>query len=269
MTKHKDGNDSAENSSGHQQRPLQLVVEEMPLAHLKEHPRNYQQHPDDELDQIIASIQEHGIYRNFVVAKDNTILAGHGVVRALKKMGYTTGPGIRVPYMPDDRRALKLLIGDNEIRHLAERDDRLLTELLRSLADADDLLGTGYDEMMLANLAFVTRPSDEIADMDAASHWVGMPEYDMDDASRIAVIVNFVNDEDKQEFCRILGLEFSRIGRTGPTKSVWWPRRAEEDMQSVNFTTRARNDASRPAPTFDDEDEIDEEEDGDGEDNHA
>src|SRR2546430_11899104 len=125
----------------------------VPIDMLKPHPRNYRKHPDDELEHIMESIRTHGFYRNIVLAKDGkTILAGHGVVEAARRLGYKEIPAILIDYEPDDPHALKVLVSDNEIAHLAESNDRALTELLREVANAGDLLGTGYDEMMLANL---------------------------------------------------------------------------------------------------------------------
>jgi ParB-like chromosome segregation protein Spo0J len=120
-----------------------LRLEEVALDQLKPHPRNYQEHPDDEIEHIMESIKTHGFYRNIVIAQDGTILAGHGVVIAARRLGYTSIPAIRTNYLYDDTDALKLLIGDNEIRHLAEVDDRALTVLLKELREIDDLLGTG------------------------------------------------------------------------------------------------------------------------------
>jgi len=216
----------------------QFTVEQVALTSLHPHPRNYQVHLDDELEHIIESIRVHGLYRNIVIAQDGTILAGHGVAEAARRLGYTHVPIVRTAYTPDDPYALKLLIGDNEIRHLAEVDDRALTELLRELKDADELLGTGYDEMMLANLLMVSRPVSEIEDLDAAAQWVGMPEYDMEGEHRIQIIVNFVNEEDRQEFCRLLGLEVSKITKEGKGKSVWWPKQPDnDDNTSIRFTS--------------------------------
>ena len=135
------------------------TVEQIPIADLKPHPRNYRQHPADQIEHIKASITDHGLYRNVVIARDGTILAGHGVVLASREMGLKTVPVIRVDLDPDDPKAIKILTGDNGISHLGEVDDRLLTELLKGLQEtAGGLLGTGYDDAMLANLIFVTRP---------------------------------------------------------------------------------------------------------------
>lgn len=217
--------------------PTPLLLEDVALDQLKPHPRNYQAHPDDELEHIMESIKTHGFYRNVVIARDGTILAGHGVTEAARRMGLERVPAIRVDYAPDDPRALKLLVSDNEIRHLAEVDDRALTELLRDLNETElGLLGTGYDPMMLANLAMVTRPAHEIEDLDAAAQWVGMPDYEDKGEDRIQIIVNFANEEDRQEFCRILGIDASKIGDDGRQRSIWWPKRIGNDLHAVRFT---------------------------------
>ncbi len=129
-----------------------LLLEDVSLDTLKSHPRNYRAHPDDEIEHLMESIRSNGVYRNVVIAQDGTILAGHGVVTAARRLGLETLPVYRTSYGPDDLRAIKLLVSDNEISHLAMSDDRALTELLRELKEADiDLLGTGYDDMMLAS----------------------------------------------------------------------------------------------------------------------
>ena len=225
---------------------VSFTPEDVALDDLKPHPRNYQQHPEDELAHIMESIKTHGFYRNVVIARDGTILAGHGVTEAARKLGYTSIPAIRVDYAPDDPRALKLLAGDNEIRHLAEVDDRALTELLRELAELDDLnglLGTGYDEMMLANLVMVTRPATEIGDLDAAAQWVGMPEYDERGDEKIQLLVNFATEDDRTEFYHLLGLTSDAVQSRGAVKSIWWPKpQGRSDLTSLRFTDRKVND---------------------------
>jgi ParB-like chromosome segregation protein Spo0J len=104
------------------QNPFRTV--RVPIGDLKPHPRNYQKHPADQLKHIQASIAAHGYYRNIVVARDNTILAGHGVVEASRAMGKKRVPVVRLDVAPDDPRALKVLTSDNEISNLAEVDDR-------------------------------------------------------------------------------------------------------------------------------------------------
>ncbi len=116
-------------------------VEIAKIADLRPHPRNYQGHPDDQLDHLIESIKANRIYRNIVIAQDNVILAGHGVVSAARKMGMDEIPVVRLEFDSDDPRALKVLTGDNEISHLAERDDRVL----RAGLDEDEEQGSRSD----------------------------------------------------------------------------------------------------------------------------
>ena len=92
-----------------------LVVQEMDLAELvmKPHPRNYKQHPPEQIEHIMRSIEEHGFIRPVVVARDYTILAGHGLVQAARQLGRTRVPVMQLDLDPDDPRALKLLVADN------------------------------------------------------------------------------------------------------------------------------------------------------------
>lgn len=208
-------------------------LETVNISELHPHPRNYRGHPDDQINHLMESIKEHGFYRNIVIARDGTILAGHGVVKAVEKMGIESVPVIRLDVDSDDTRALKVLAGDNEIGKLGEIDDRALSEMLKEIKDfdIDGLLGTGYDEMMLANLAMVTRPASEIKDFDAAAAWAGMPEYEEGgDDKAIRVMVTFRSEEDKMKFASILGLSF-----TDKTKATWWPAKKNEDYSSVKF----------------------------------
>lgn len=199
---------------------------------LKPHPRNYRRHNGVQLDHIKASIEEHGIYRNVVIAKDNTILAGHGVVLAAIELEMKSLPVVKMDIDPDSPQALKILAGDNEIARLAMNDDRELVRLLTEIQNDDlaDLLGTGYDEAMLAALAMVARPPDEIADFDEMSEWVGMPEYGGIDL-QLKIVVNCDTQEDKDAFAKKLGITLP------PNKvvSMWWPPREDDDVVNVKF----------------------------------
>ena len=209
----------------------EFTPETVSLAELRPHPRNYREHPDDQLEHLIESIREHGLYRNIAIARDGTILAGHGVAKAARKMGLETIPVLRLDLDPDDPRALKLLAGDNEIANLAEIDDRALTELLREVKefDVDGLLGTGYDEQQLANLLMVTRPKNEIEDFNEAAEWIGMPDFEPDIAP-LKMVVSFRSEEDREKFVEFLG-----ISVTGKTKSIWWPAKERRDLGSIRF----------------------------------
>jgi hypothetical protein len=217
-------------------KPAYLEVEQVPIGDLKPHPKNYRRHPADQIAHVAQSIRENGVYRNIIAARDLTILGGHGVWLAAQDVGLETLPVRRLPLDSDDPRAIKILAGDNEMSHLAEVDDRLLTELLRQVMEEDEtgLLGTGFDEMMLANLVMVTRPQEEIEDFDAAAEWVGMPEYE-EGVRPLQMVVRFRCEEDRQEFIAKMGLENVTTKTNQRIMSAWWPPREDDDLISLRF----------------------------------
>ena len=201
---------------------------------LKNHPRNYREHHDDQVNHLMQSIKQNGFYKNIVVSKDNTILAGHGIIKAAKKLGMTEISIIKLDIDPESPQALKILAGDNEVGRLAEIDDRSLSEILKKVKDddIDGLLGTGYDEMMLANLVMVTRHGKEIADINEAAEWVGMPDYEPKE-DPIKITIQFRNEEDRETFANLSKMKRGKEG--GTTWSCWWPPKEKEDISSVKY----------------------------------
>ena len=206
-------------------------LEVVPVASLRDHPRNYRQHPDDQLDHVIESIKEHGFYRNVVVAKDGTILAGHGVVAACRRMKMENIPVVRLNLDPESPSALKMLTGDNEISHMGVVDDRLLSDILKDikLQAEGGLLGTGFDDMMLANLVFITRPVSEIGDIDQAKQWAGMPDFSLD-GPEWQIVVSFRHKKDVKKFAELL-----KVRVTEDTKSIWYPQKPRDPIGSMKF----------------------------------
>ncbi len=208
-------------------KPLEQEI--VDVSKLKDHPQNYREHNEDQLAHIEASIKKNGIYKNIVVAKDYTVLAGHGVTKTIRKMGLKQIPVVRLNIAPDSTAALKILTGDNEISRLAEIDDRELSGILKKIKDSEaGLIGTGYDEMMLANLVMVTRPESEIADINEAAEWVGMPAY-QESLSEFKVTVNFKTKKDRDDFLKLIGQENANQTR------LWWPAKKNSDSKSVRF----------------------------------
>jgi ParB-like chromosome segregation protein Spo0J len=215
--------------------PVRFTIEHLSPTDLKPHPKNYVTHPDDEITHIATSIQQHGFYKNIVIARDATILAGHGVVQAATKLGMVTVPVVRLDLDPDEPKALKVLSGDNEIRHLAEVDDYALTKLLLEIKDTDHelgLLGTGYDEMMLANLVFVSRPESEIKDKNQAAAWVGLPSYE-NAPDILKIVISFRSEEDRKAFIAKTKLQIEARDRN--TATCWWPEKEREDPKSLKW----------------------------------
>lgn len=212
-------------------------TETVEVERLRPHPRNYREHPEDQLRHIEASLRQHGVYRNVVVASDDVILAGHGVVEAARNVGLETLPVIRVPIGSDEPQAIKILTADNELTRFAFHDDRQLAELLREIRDVDELLGTGYDDAQLANLLMVTRPASEIADLNAAAEWAGMPEFEPHPAEKDNGITIYCDTpEDRDRLVEVLELQAIWRGRPGGRGWVsWYPPRPMERSRDLLF----------------------------------
>lgn len=201
---------------------------------LHPHPRNYQQHPEDQIEHLVTSIRETGYYRPIVVARDDTILAGHGVVEASRRMGRVRIPVIRLPLAPDDPAALRVLIGDNELNNLAEVDDRALTDMLQECLRMDTLTGTGFDETQLAALLMLTRPTSEMATNNADDEWVGMPGFEpMVKEPRL--IITFETMEERARFVTEVKVQTTNALAGGPLWSGRWPARGRRDLSAVKF----------------------------------
>lgn len=129
------------------------------IAELKAYPRNYKQHPDSQVDEIIKLIHQFGFWRSVIISSDDVILAGHGLTIAAHKMGFDEVPTLQYPFDHTDPRALKILVADNETARAATTDEKLLAELARELDAAGQLEGTA---IKLSDLP--TAPTD--ADLD-------------------------------------------------------------------------------------------------------
>lgn len=210
------------------------TAEVVAVATLRPHPHNYRSHPPAQLAHIEASLKEHGVYRNVVVARDDVILAGHGVVEGAKLAGLAEIPIVRLDIDSDSPSAYRVLAGDNEMMRLAEVDDRALTEMLREVRDADDigLLGTGFDDAMLASLLMVTRPTTEVEGFDAAAEWVGMPEMSARDEGFV-IVMRCRTAEERDQLVAHLALE--SVERRASAWTARWPPQRREDKASVLF----------------------------------
>jgi hypothetical protein len=207
---------------------LPFVAEEISVDKLKEHPRNYRVHTDAQLEQIMQSIRDHGIYKNIVIANDDTILAGHGVVRAAKQLGLQTVPVKKLRIGPQDPFSLKLLVGDNEISHLAEDDKTILASLLKQIKEENVLLGSGHDDFTLSNLLFLTENN---APLDAKGEWKGMPEYEnQNKMSWRHIVMHFDRQEDLDAFAQMIGQDV-----TDKTSYLWFPKKERLDTESKRY----------------------------------
>lgn len=196
------------------------------------HPNNYVEHPQDQIDHLKTSLVNFGFYRNIVVANENYIIAGHGVWLAAKELGMEHVPIVKMEIDPFSPEALKLLIGDNEVRHLVVTDDRGLADMMIDLTEeGGDLKGTGWDQMMLANFVLITRDKDEIQDLEHSRHWIGLPGYERV-FRPLSMTIHTRNAEDRAKVLELLGLQGAKITKR---MVLWWPPLASQQPMDLKF----------------------------------
>lgn len=209
--------------------PTQIVE----IGRLKPHPKNYRNHPEEQMEELKASIQEHGIYRNIVVARDYTILAGHGITEAAKSLGMPTINVVVLDIDPDDPRAIKLLVADNDLSLGADDDDHLKAQLLDEIMSSVGLAGTGWDRQKLTAFKTVIAPPDQLHKENTQAEWeaAGLPLYDPG-TEYISMMIHFDTKEDRERFVEEhgFGLGLKREGRTWSSK---WPPRPFKDLKSI------------------------------------
>lgn len=113
-----------------------LNVEYIKTDSLKEYERNAKLHPEEQVKQIIRSIEKFGFNDPVAVWKDNEIIEGHGRLLAAKELGIEEIPIIRLDHLTDKQRKAYML-AHNKLTMNSNFDFRLLEQELSDLSDFD------------------------------------------------------------------------------------------------------------------------------------
>ena len=82
-----------------------LKIEYLPINTLTPYEGNAKEHPQEQINQIIASIEQFGMNDPIGIwGEERLIVEGHGRVLALQQMGETEAPTIRLDHMTDEQR---------------------------------------------------------------------------------------------------------------------------------------------------------------------
>jgi hypothetical protein len=113
---------------------------------------NSRTHSDDQIAQIASSIKTFGWTNPILIDGDNGIIAGHGRVKAARKLGYKEVPAIELSSLTETQKKA-YIIADNKLALNAGWDNELLTiELNELLADGFALDLLGFDTAELDDL---------------------------------------------------------------------------------------------------------------------
>lgn len=122
-------------------RPMpELKVETVNIDELNLNPLNSKLHPAEQIDQIAASIEQFGncdplgVWTND--AGELVIVEGHGRYAALRKLGITEVPIIRLDHLSDEQRRAYGII-HNQTNLSSGFDFEILNQELDMIADID------------------------------------------------------------------------------------------------------------------------------------
>lgn len=141
-----------------------VKLQEVAIDLLRPYERNAKMHPQDQVDKIIASIQEFGFVTPCVIDEEYNLIAGHGRVMAAKEMGLETVPCVFVEGLTEAQRKAYIL-ADNRLGELGEWDTDIVSEELKSLKDLGfdiDLTGFDIDDILFEDIEDIDiMPADQ------------------------------------------------------------------------------------------------------------
>lgn len=123
-------------------------IEMWQVSDLTPYVKNARTHPQEQVDQIAASMQRFGFTIPMLVAEDGTIIAGHGRLMAAAQLGMAEVPVMVARGWSDEDRRLYTL-ADNRLAETSEWDPETLQvewDELRALGLGDDLSMIGFSE---------------------------------------------------------------------------------------------------------------------------
>lgn len=126
-----------------------MNIQKMNLSELRFPEKNVRIHTERQLEEFVRSIQMFGQIRPVVVDDTNTILAGNGLVLAIKKAGIEQVDVYKIDGLTENQKK-KLMIADNKIFSLGIENLDTLNSFLDDLRTDLDI--PGFDEEILKSM---------------------------------------------------------------------------------------------------------------------
>jgi DNA modification methylase len=144
-----------------------LKVIYLPTTSLKPHPQNPRVHNDEQVHQIAQSIEAFGFNVPILVDDKQNVVAGHGRLLAVRKLGWKTIPVIKLKHLSQSQYKA-FLIADNRLTENSSWDERLLGEQLKVLSELEldfDLEVTGFEtaeiDVLIDGLETINEPDPD------------------------------------------------------------------------------------------------------------
>jgi ParB-like chromosome segregation protein Spo0J len=126
-----------------------MKITKMNIEDLRTPERNIRIHTEKQIEEFVRSIKMFGQIRPVVIDENNTILAGNGLVMALKKAGLKQVDVYQMDGLTENQKK-KLMIADNKIFSLGIENLDTLNAFLEELGNDLDI--PGFDEEILKSM---------------------------------------------------------------------------------------------------------------------
>jgi hypothetical protein len=129
--------------------PAGMKVQSVALDSLKAPERNVRVHPETQIVELMRAVSMFGQTRPVIIDEASTVLAGNGLVMALRRLGAATVQVYRIAGLSKQAKH-KLMLSDNKIFMLGHDDYDGIMALVRGLDDDFDI--PGFDANLLSSL---------------------------------------------------------------------------------------------------------------------
>lgn len=148
-----------------------MKVKTVDIHSLTPNARNVRLHGEIQLRELQRSFEMFGQFRAVVVDENLTILAGHGIWEAMKLAGATECYVYQFEGLSEAKK-LKLMLADNQTQYLSSTNIELFDEVIREIAQSEDVDIPGYDKDVLDMII-----AEDLAEADEAiSSYGQIPE---------------------------------------------------------------------------------------------
>lgn len=175
---------------------------------LLDHPKNANQHGQDQIERLSELYKYHGIRHPIIVSNlSKCIVAGHGRKLAALRAGITEFPVVYQDFESVEAE-YAFLISDNSIQDWSFLDLSVINLELENL-------GPDFDLNMLGIKDFELEPFDKVDQVnrgDENSEWVGMPEFEPG-SDYIIISIHFKTEQEREKFAAEKGITPTTKGK--------------------------------------------------------
>ena len=158
-----------------------LLIKYIHTDDLAPYEGNARIHPEDQIDEIAKNIEKHGFTNPILLDGNNGIVAGHGRLRAAKKLGLKLVPTINLEFATDAEKA-QYIIADNKLALNAGWNLDILNVQFDLIEDAGlDLIDTGFREDELSSIRNPEILNEGLCDADEVPEFTEKPKTKLGD----------------------------------------------------------------------------------------